>query len=99
MFGRFCGGAEGLKKVEVLIPAKIMLAGEYAVLRGGHALAATLENNMRVLAALDPKSPVWEIASNIWTEPRIVNIDDRLPHADPLCRAVQFAGKHYALAG
>jgi hypothetical protein len=87
-----------LKTVEVYIPGKIMLAGEYAVLRGGHSLAATVSCGMTVEASWDPKAASWSIESDIWSEPRVV-ADDHTPQTDILCRAVQFAARKTSLHG
>ena len=75
-----------------------MLAGEYAVLRGGHALAAALTCGMTIRVEWDPKAAVWEIHSSIWTEPKVLG-DDHTPQTDMLCRAVQFAAKKTGMHG
>ena len=75
-----------------------MLAGEYSVLRGGHALAATLDRGMTVSVTWDPKAAFWEIYSDLWTEPKLIH-DDHTPQTDILCRAVQFAAKRTGMHG
>ncbi len=87
-----------MKTIELYIPAKVMLAGEYAVLRGGHSLAATLNCGMSVKVNWDPTAAQWEIHSDIWNAPQFVQ-DDRTPQSDILCRAVQFAAKRTGLHG
>lgn len=75
-----------------------MLAGEYAVLRGGHALAVTLSCGMNVKVSWDNHAAHWEILSNLWSEPKFV-YDDHTPQVDMLCRAVQFAAKRCGMHG
>ena len=75
-----------------------MLAGEYAVLRGGHALAVTVDRSMTVAVTFDPAAFSWIVKSNIWEEPREIS-DLSTPHSDPLCRAVQASAKRHSLHG
>ena len=86
------------RKIEVFIPGKVMLAGEYSVLRGGHALAASLACGMTVKVEWDPQAAKWEIHSSLWTEPKFVT-DDHTPQSDMLCRAVQFMSKQTGMHG
>ena len=87
-----------MKQIEVFIPGKVMLAGEYAVLRGGHALAAALNCGMMIRVEWDDEAAEWEIHSNLWSEPKIIS-DDHTPQTDMLCRAVQFAAKKAGMHG
>ena len=87
-----------MKTIEIYTPGKVMLAGEYAVLRGGHALAATLDCGLSVKVTWDPKAAQWDIISDLWDAPRYV-IDDRTPQTDLLCRAVQYAAKRTGMHG
>lgn len=75
-----------------------MLAGEYAVLRGGHALAATLSCGMTVRVEWDSEAAEWEIHSNLWSDPKFVT-DNHTPQLDMLCRAVQFAARRVGMHG
>lgn len=75
-----------------------MLAGEYAVLRGGHALAVTVDRTMIIDVRHEPNAKSWVIKSNIWDAPREV-VDFKTPQSDPLCRAVQAAAKRNGLYG
>lgn len=75
-----------------------MLAGEYAVLRGGHSLAATLDCGMNVRVEWDDQAAQWEINSTIWDEPKFV-ADDHTPQVDMLCRAVQVAARKVGMHG
>ena len=87
-----------LRQVEVFIPGKVMLAGEYSVLRGGHALAVALSCGMTVKMEWDPQATQWEIHSNLWTEPKFV-AGNHTPQLDMLCRAVQFMAKQTGMHG
>lgn len=75
-----------------------MLAGEYAVLRGGHSLAVTVDTGMTVRVHWDPMAASWTIKSDLWNDPKVVE-DDHSPQKDILCRAVQFAAKKTGLHG
>lgn len=75
-----------------------MLAGEYAVLKGSHALAATLACGMIISVEWDPHAARWEIHSNIWSDPKFVS-DDHSPQSDMLCRAVQYMAKKTGMHG
>jgi len=75
-----------------------MLAGEYAVLRGGHSLAAALTCGMTISVEWDPHAAKWEIHSNLWTEPKFVE-DDHSPQSEMLCRAIQFVAKRTGMHG
>lgn len=87
-----------MKAIQLSIPGKVMLAGEYAVLRGGHSLAATINRTLTVTANVESDMSGWTITSNIWPEP-IVMTDLRAPQTDPLCRAVQAGAKRYGFNG
>lgn len=56
--------------VLVQVPGKVMIAGEYAVLWGGHSLAFTVDRSLRVEMA--SKSGQSEVHSSLWTEPLYV---------------------------
>ena len=75
-----------------------MLAGEYAVLKGGHSLAVTLTRGMTVTVEWDPTAASWEIQSDLWPSPKHV-VDDHTPQSEMLCRAVQFAAKKTGMHG
>lgn len=53
--------------VSVQIPGKVMLAGEYSVLYGGRALAATVKNQMTVTVS-DHESGKCRLTSNLWDD-------------------------------
>lgn len=75
-----------------------MLAGEYAVLRGGHALAVTIDSGMSVSLKWEPHAASWSIFSSLWDSPKTVS-DDHTPQTDILCRAVQLAAKKTGFHG
>lgn len=75
-----------------------MLAGEYAVLRGGHSLAVTVDTGMTVKVHWEPMAASWTIKSDLWRESKVVE-DDHSHQKDILCRAVQFAAKKTGLHG
>jgi mevalonate kinase len=87
-----------LRNIQIFIPGKIMLAGEYSVLHGGHALAATISSGMNINVTWHPHAAQWEIHSDLWTEPKLVS-DDHTPQLDMLCRAVQYAAKRTGMHG
>lgn len=62
-----------IQQVVVKVPAKIMLAGEYSVLRGGRSLAATLDNFLTLKLTAkwkngdsDRESTCLTLKSNLW---------------------------------
>jgi mevalonate kinase len=59
------------------IPGKIMLAGEYSVLRGGRALAATVSSQLRAEVALHPDSNQIELSSDLWPTAKVLAVGDR----------------------
>jgi len=62
--------------IEVSLPGKIMLAGEYAVLAGGHALAVTINRRLAVRVSPSPATQDGatdiRVSSNLWTAPKIL---------------------------
>jgi galactokinase/mevalonate kinase-like predicted kinase len=63
-------------QVSVRVPGKVMLCGEYSVLTGGRALAASLDRHLSV--RVRPKAGLGgiHVASDIWDEPRFVRATD-----------------------
>ena len=63
-------------------PGKLMLAGEYAVLDGGRALAVALDGELQVrcdafheTGAAGATITTLELHSNLWLEPKIIEVD------------------------
>jgi mevalonate kinase len=65
------------RSITATIPGKIMLCGEYAVLRGGRALASTVSYKMRAIlnAQESESSSEWTLCSDLWDEPRTIHTD------------------------
>lgn len=63
-------------------PGKLMLAGEYAVLDGGRALAVALDGELQVKChvvhddSAPPSTTQLELHSNLWREPRVFTVYD-----------------------
>ncbi|MBP9708259.1 MAG: hypothetical protein KBD78_11495 [Oligoflexales bacterium] len=57
--------------IQTTIPGKILLAGEYSVLFGGTALAATVNSCMQIQASSEDSLPnsAIRITSDLWTQP------------------------------
>ncbi|MCX6123348.1 MAG: hypothetical protein NTV34_01150 [Proteobacteria bacterium] len=91
-----------MSNVRLKIPGKIMLAGEYSVLRGGHSLAATIDRTMtvEVEAAIEgsANAATWTVGSDLWDEPRLIS-DLRAQEQEPLLRAVQAGARKSGLSG
>lgn len=70
-------------------PGKLMLAGEYAVLDGGRALAVAVDGELTVRceAMREENAPaartVIELRSNLWSEPRFVEVNAEETPQDP----------------
>lgn len=63
-----------MTKVSVHIPGKVMLAGEYSVLYGGRALAATVKHHM-VVTVTDHEKGKCRLTSNLWDDALEVRTD------------------------
>lgn len=87
-----------MNTISVSVPGKIMLAGEYSILRGGHALAATVNSYLTVnIQALhkreeNRKDAKFNVSSNLWLKNKVLkpsdvkNKDTRLdPLLDTIC--------------
>ncbi len=83
------------------VPGKIMLAGEYAVLLGGRALAVTLDKRLAVTAAARPAGFGARVTSDLWPEPRMLSDAalgvGRTTDGDPLLTAVAYGLKLFGL--
>lgn len=85
--------------IKVRVPAKVMLAGEYAVLAGGRALAVTLD--CWLLAHLSWRSHSGiSVASNHWREPRHIDepsLDAQRWQDTPLLHATAINAATYGI--
>lgn len=82
------------------VPGKVMLAGEYAVLLGGRALAMTIGRNLTVTATVGASPHGCIIASEFWGAARAYQrLDEADPRvrAEPLLGAVAFALHAYGI--
>lgn len=86
-------------------PGKLMLAGEYAVLDGGRALAVALDGELTVRCEAfreeNPQNPgtTIELRSNLWSEPRFLEVsgDDHPADPDPFTDAALTAVDGFAI--
>lgn len=89
-----------MKQVSVKIPGKIMLAGEYSVLHGGSALAATLDRTMTVRVKAQPYQMGIKVDSNLWNGSQyLAPLGSEAPNTatpiDPLMEVVSFGRRQY----
>jgi mevalonate kinase len=84
-----------VRKIEVFVPGKVMLAGEYAVLRGGHALGCALSCGMTIEVVWDSHATSWIVESDVWNAPQIFEGQAPL-QTDILCRAVSISPMAWA---
>ena len=84
--------------VQIRVPGKIMLAGEYAVLRGGACIACTIEPYLTVLCTLQEG---YSLASDLWKTPRVFPLSElaSISASEPFIQAVQEAAQHWHLPG
>ncbi|MBC7662087.1 MAG: hypothetical protein H7249_20520 [Chitinophagaceae bacterium] len=77
------------RSLHVSVPGKILLAGEYAILRGGRTLSATVETRLKLEIA--PASD-FAIYSDLWSAPLSPSSTSR---DEPLLDSVQFAARQH----
>lgn len=77
---------------EVEVPGKIMLAGEYAVLKGARSLSAAVDAYLHLEIEPSENEGVW-VESNLWPEPKLLT---PAPHNEPLLDSLQKLGSHNA---
>jgi mevalonate kinase len=84
--------------VQIRLPGKIMLAGEYAVLRGGACVACTLEPHLEVRCA--PQAG-YRLTSSLWTEPRFLSPlqVESVINCEPFAQAVHEAEHRWGIGG
>ncbi|RZA19825.1 MAG: hypothetical protein EOP10_19000 [Proteobacteria bacterium] len=73
------------RATEVSVPGKIMLAGEYAVLKGGRSLSSAVDAFLTLTIEPSEHVGVW-VESNLWPEPRLLTPQ---PQTEPLLDALQ----------
>ncbi len=73
--------------VTVRVPGKVMLAGEYSVLKGETALAVTVDQHLFVRLQDRMADGRCLVASNLWPAARSVGLEDQA-NPDPLVAAV-----------
>lgn len=80
------------------VPAKVMLAGEYAVLAGESALSVALDCWLTARLTFS-NEPGIRVSSNLWPAPQHISLHEH-PHelrGTPLLHAVSEAAKHYGI--
>ncbi len=85
--------------VQVRMPGKIMLAGEYAVLRGGACIACALEPHLEVSCA---PHEGYRLTSTLWDTPQVFSLPqlEALPEdCEPFAQVVQEAERRWLLGG
>lgn len=85
--------------VQIRVPGKIMLAGEYAVLRGGACIACTIKSHLTVQCT--PQEG-YTLLSDLWKTPRVftsTELSSLLSPSEPFIQAVQEAAQRWHLPG
>lgn len=80
-----------------------MLAGEYAVLKGGHALACTVGTTLNLSYVPTSQADAlswrdqheWTVDSDLWSETKHVSMRSGDQHKDPVCRDVSAAARYF----
>ena len=77
--------------VQIRVPGKIMLAGEYAVLRGGACVACSIEPYLEVRCTSNEAG--YRLASTLWQVPRFFSLAQLANTVDrePFVQVVQEA--------
>ena len=88
-----------MNKVQVRIPGKILVAGEYAVLKGHAALSVAIDRYLEVTLESQPHTG-WVIQSTLWSEAYNMNSEKSQVRADePFTKVAAFAAAKYRLDG
>jgi phosphomevalonate kinase len=82
--------------VTVTVPGKVMLAGEYTVLAGGAALAATIDRRLTVTVTHAPGLGGCRVHSDLWAAPRLVEWG--MDGGEPLVAAVARGMRLYGVS-
>ena len=83
------------RSVTASIPGKIMLAGEYAILKGGTSLSAAVDARLHVTVA-PTLANAFSIHSDLWPEERELPAE---PATEPLLDSLQFLARVHELHG
>jgi mevalonate kinase len=78
-----------LNSAQSQICGKIMLAGEYAVLKGGRALASTISSSLSAEIEHSASTKEFEITSNIWSQPAKITANSQQVIQEPLTECVR----------
>lgn len=79
--------------VTVKVPGKVMIAGEYGVLRGGGAAACTISHALTVHFDPCPNKKL-EVESDLWDHPQYVSANSP-ESSEPLLNCVRFCAEKY----
>lgn len=77
------------RAIKVSVPGKIMLAGEYAILKGGRSLSATVGARLSLSIS---ESSDFRVRSNLWPTDVIVPLTKS---TEPLIDSLQYAGNQF----
>lgn len=87
-----------MKLVEVKVPGKVMLAGEYAILKGSPCVATTVDRYMHIKIS-EPLSREagWQVSSDLWSSD--YGLEDIPPvlEDNPLIQLLRYVMTHYRL--
>lgn len=86
-----------MKQVTVTVPGKIMLAGEYAVLRGGSSLASTIDQKLTIQVRNTSPSGKIEVSSSLWDELIYLDTSSEENHNEPLLESTAICSKRFNL--
>lgn len=87
-----------MSEIRVTVPGKIMLAGEYSVLKGEAALAITIDRYLNARISTNSTSE-FVVTSNLWASPRICSPTRTEYDGDLLLDAVIQAARRYQQTG
>ncbi len=87
-----------MTSIQVTVPGKIMIAGEYAVLHGAPALAHTTSTSMEVVISPTANSEI-RACSFAWREPQVADLSEALHSHEFLLKTAAQACKLYGVQG
>lgn len=85
-----------MRTVRLRVPGKVMLAGEYTVLQGGHCLACTTEPYLEIQATTQVG---YELRSTLWKTPQVFTASALSRGGEPFSQAVAKAESLWQLGG